>query len=34
MTRIVAIMGTYRRDGIIEQTVDAILQAAREEAPR
>jgi len=31
MTRIVAIMGTYRRDGIIEQTVDAILQAAREE---
>ena len=28
---IVAIMGTYRCNGIIEQTVDAILQAAREE---
>ena len=31
MTRIVAIVGTYRRNGIIEQTVDAILQAARED---
>lgn len=31
MTKIVAIMGTYRRNGIIEQTVDAILQAAVEE---
>jgi putative NADPH-quinone reductase len=28
MTRIVAVMGSYRRDGIIEQTVDAMLQAA------
>jgi putative NADPH-quinone reductase len=30
MTKIVAIMGSYRRDGIIEQTVDAMLEAAGE----
>ncbi|NLS94138.1 MAG: flavodoxin family protein [Planctomycetaceae bacterium] len=30
MTKIVAVMGSYRRDGIIEQTVDAILRAAGE----
>lgn len=30
MPRIVAIMGSYRRDGIIEQTVDAMLEAAGE----
>ncbi len=28
MTKIVAIMGSYRRDGIIEQTVDIMLDAA------
>ncbi len=30
MTKIVAIMGSYRRHGIIEQTVDAMLDAAGE----
>jgi NAD(P)H-dependent FMN reductase len=30
MTKIVAIMGSYRRNGIVEQTVDAMLQAAEE----
>ena len=30
MTSIVAIMGSYRRGGIIEQTVDAMLEAAGE----
>jgi len=30
MTKIVAIMGSYRRNGIIEQTVDAMLEAAGE----
>lgn len=31
MTKIVAIMGSYRRDGIIEQTVDTMLDAAGKE---
>lgn len=31
MSKIVAVIGTYRRNGIIEQTVDAILRAAKEE---
>ena len=30
MTKIVAIMGSYRRDGIVEQTVDAMLDSATE----
>lgn len=30
MTKIVAIMGSYRRDGIIEQTVNAMLASAGE----
>lgn len=30
MTKIVAIMGSYRRDGIVEQAVDAMLDAAGE----
>lgn len=29
MTKIVAVMGSYRRGGIIEQSVDAMLEAAR-----
>ncbi len=31
MTKIVAIMGSYRRDGIVEQAVDAMLEGAAAE---